>query len=228
MSPPQTGAGDEAGNAAGDRWDTTAAGTDTKSMEESFEMVPRAQDEVDVPNPAALPADTLQERSGNSWADETPAYDDPPKGFVPGAGGADDVKAAIAAGESQTTTNWADASEPSQPLSANGWAETPSDAAEGAAVPKEEGDGFSQVPGRRGGRGGRGRGDGEFRGRGGRGRGFRGGDGEFRGRGRGGFRGRGEGGEFRGGRGGGEGEFRGRGGRGRGMRGGAEGPIHAA
>ncbi|KAK5172619.1 uncharacterized protein LTR77_002739 [Saxophila tyrrhenica] len=236
-SPPQAGAGDEAGNAAGDRWDTAVAGADAKGSNDGLEMVARPSDEVDVPNPSGLPADALQESSGNAWADEQPDYSDPPAGFVPGAGGAgtgevaaDDVKATMAAGEPQVDASWAAASEPAQPLAAGGWAD--GDAAAGAVPGQEEGDGFQSVPGRRGGRGGRGRGDGEFRGRG-RGRGGFRGDGEFRGRGRGGFRGgRGEG-EFRGrGRGmRGDGEFRGRGGRGRepaGPRGGAEGAALGA
>jgi hypothetical protein len=202
-SPPQAGAGDEAGNAAGDRWDTAAPGTDKKGSEDSYEMIPRPADEVDVPNPSGLPADTiLTSQSGNSWADE-PVYD----------ASASDIKSAMASGEPQVDTSWTPAPEPSQPLSASGWADS-SETAAGAG--QEDGDGFHQVPGRHRGRGGRGRGDGEFRGRG-RGRGGYRGDGEFRGRGRGAFRGQR-----------GDGEFRGRGGRGRGPRGGAEGPIRAS
>lgn len=221
-SPPQTGAGDEAGNAAGDRWDTTAPGANTKDSEESYEIIPRPQEEVDTPVPSALPADALLERSGTSWADEPPAYETSTSGFTPDTG---DVKSAVAAGEPQVDTSWASAVEPDQPISASGWADS-SDAAAGAG--QEDGDGFHQVPGRHRGRGGRGRGDGEFRGRG-RGRGGFRGDGEFRGRGRGGFRGGRGDGEFRGRGGRGEGEFRGRGGRGRG-RGGpdAEGPTRAS
>lgn len=202
-APKNAGAGDEAGNAAGDSWDTKVPG-ETQASDESFEMIPRPQDEVETANPSALPADVqLQERAGNSWADEPAGHD------VTGVGLPAETSDAKAADES---TDSAAVTEPPQPLSANGWAETP-DAAAGAQT--EEGDGFSQVPGRRGGRGGRGRGaDGEFRGRG-RGRGGFRGDGEFRGRGRGGFRGQR-----------GDGEFRGRGGRGRGRGGppGSDGP----
>lgn len=197
QSPPQAGAGDEAGNAAGDRWDTQTAGQQTKDSDDSY-VIPRPTDEVDTPAPSALPADALMQTSGNSWADDTPVYDKHP---------ADNVKAAVATGEPQVDTSWASATEPSQPISAGGWADTSSTA---AGASQEDADGFHQVPGRQRGRGGRGRGDGEFRGRG-RGRGGFRGDGEFRGRGRGGFRG-----------GRGDGEFRGRGGGGRG-RGGPRG-----
>lgn len=212
-SPPQAGAGDEAGNAAGDRWDTQAAGQGVKESNDTL-VIPRPADEVDTPAPSALPVEALMETSGNSWADETPAYDKHP---------AENVKAAVASGEPQVDTTWASATEPAQPLSAGGWADT-SDTAAGAG--QEDGDGFHQVPGRHRGRGGRGRGDGEFRGRG-RGRGGFRGDGEFRGRGRGGFRGGRGDGEFRGGRGGrgrGDGEGRGRGG----PRGGPEAVVRAS
>ncbi|EME48294.1 hypothetical protein DOTSEDRAFT_78332 [Dothistroma septosporum NZE10] len=186
----------DAGNLAGERWDTNAAGTSAGAeqggLEESYEIVPRPSEEVDVPA-------TAQHQS-TSWADEP-------------------VHEAAAGVGNQAGENWnvkapgeqADNSLGAEPAAANGWAEQ----SEAAAAANE---GFSEVQGRRGGRGGhRGRGaDGEFRGRGRGGGNFRGnrGDGEHRGRGRGGFRGgRGEG-EGRGGRGG-----RGRGG----PRGGAEG-----
>lgn len=185
-SPPQGDAGDSAGNAAGDRWDT-ASGADKALNEDDYMMVPRPQDELETPN-SADPTAVPQEKALN-WADEPPAYETAASGNI--AGESWDTKAA--GGQSD---NWAGAD----------------GAADPATAAKEEGDGFHEVPGRHRGRGGRGRGgDGDFRGRG-RGRGgFRGGDGEFRGRGRGGFRGgRGEMGEFRG-RGGG---FRGRGFRG--------------
>lgn len=201
-SPPQADAGDETGNAAGDRWDTTAAGAEKPPMDDSFEMIPRPQDEVETPA-SAVPEAAPQEKS-MSWADEPPAYDAGPSGNL--AGESWDIKAA---GE-QSDNAWAGPDATAQ-ASSNSWADGATDAATGAV--QEDGDGFHPVPGRNRGRGGRGRGgDGEFRGRG-RGRGGFRGDGEFRGRGRGGFRGgRGEGGEFRG-----------RGGRGRGPRGGVEG-----
>ena len=204
---------DVAGNAAGDRWDTSA-GAEKSSIEEDYTIVPRPQDEVDTPV-AATPLDMSQEKI-ISWADEPPAYETTPAGNI--AGESWDTKAA---GE-QADSQWA-GPDASAPAAGGEWADGAADSATGAAT--EEGDGFSQVPGRHRGRGGRGRGgDGEHRGRG-RGRGgfFRGGDGESRGRGRGGFRGGrgGEGGEFRGGRGGG---FRGRGG----FRGAAEGSKPAS
>lgn len=200
-NPVQGDAGDASGNAAGDRWDTTTAGGAEKSMEDSFEMVPRPSDEVDTPAPAPYSAGDAGAVGGagdaaTSWADD----------------------AAAAATGNQASNGWdlkpaGQSGEMAGPDTANGWADG---AADSAAAPTEDGDGFQSVGGRhRGGRG-RGRGgDGEFRGRG-RGRGGFRGDGEFRGRGRGGFRagrGGGEGGEFR---------ARGRGGRGRG-----EGPVRA-
>ena len=207
-SPPQTGAGDEAGNAAGDRWDATTAGAEKPLMEDSYEMVPRPSDEVDTPAPAPPPA-APQEKS-MSWADEPLAPETGPAGNQAGEGW--DLKPA----GDQTDDTWTGEDAAAQ-AGASGFAGGVPD-----TTGQEDGDGFHQVEGRHRGRGGRGRGgSGDFRGRG-RGRGgFRGdfrGDGEFRGRGRGGFRGnRGEGGEFRG-----------RGGRGRGPRGGAEGPIPAS
>ena len=209
-SPPQGNAGNEAGNAAGDRWDTSA-GAEKGLAEDSLKMVPRPQDELETPASAA-PTGALEEKS-MSWADEPPAYE------TAAAGNSYEAAASgNAAGESWDTKAAGEQTDvPGAQPTGNGWADGAADAASGAA--QEEGDGFHQVPGRHRGRGGRGRGgDGEFRGRG-RGRGgFRGGDGEFRGRGRGGFRGRGEGGEFRG-----RGGFRGRG-----PRGGGEGQARGS
>lgn len=210
-SPANAGTGGEGtGNVAGERWDTaTTAGAQQGSMEESFEIVPRPNEEVDTPAPApsaAAPAVQEPEKvGGTSWADETTAAE--PAGESGNkAGEAWDLKPA---GQTQESgEDWG--AEPAP--AADGWAESTTN------EPVQEGDGFTQIPSRpRGGRG-RGRGDGgEFRGRG-RGRGgFRGGDGEFRGRGRGGF------GGDRGGRG--DGDFRGgRGGRGRGAPRGASAP----
>lgn len=214
-SPPQGDAGNEAGNAAGDRWDTSA-GAEKNLAKDSLKMVPRAQDELETPASAA-PAGALEEKS-MSWADEPPSYETAASGNSYEAAASGNVAGESwdmkAAGE-QTDNSWAAADPGAQPAG-NGWADGAADSATGAA--QEEGDGFHQVPGRHRGRGGRGRGgDGEFRGRG-RGRGGFRGDGEFRGRGRGGFRGRGEGGEFRG-----RGGFRGRG-----PRGGAEGQTRAS
>lgn len=88
------------------------------------------------------------------------------------------------------TNSWADDAAAEMPIRA---ADAPA-TTNGTHAPAD--DGFQEVPGRRGGRGGH-RGDGEGRGRGGRGRGGRGGE-----RGRGGFRGErrggGEGGRGRG------------------------------
>ncbi|KAK4632650.1 uncharacterized protein CLAFUR5_03638 [Fulvia fulva] len=181
----------DAGNQAGERWDTTSAGAQQGGLDESYEIVPRPSEEVDVPAPAAT------QPQSTSWADE-PVHE-AAAGVGNQAGESWNVKA-----PGEQTNN----SRGAEPAAANGWAEQ----SEAAAAAD---DGFSEVPGHtRGGRGGhRGRGGdgGEFRGRGGRGGGFRGnrgGDGEFRGRGRGAFRGnRGGEGEGRGGRGG-----RGRGG----------------
>lgn len=182
------GTSGEGGNIAGERWDTDAAGTsagaEKSGLDESYEIVPRPNEEVDVP--AAAPVQAQQQ--GTSWAEESHEAATGNK-----AGESWDTKAP---GES----NGGFSAEPV--ASANGWAETPAGPA--AATPGD--DGFSPVAGRRGGRGNpRARGDGEFR-RGGRGGGgYRGrGDGENRGRGRGGFRGgRGEGGgRARGARGG--------------------------
>lgn len=207
-SPPQGDSGDAAGNAAGDRWDTTS-GAEKALNEDGLKMVPRAQDELETPNSAG-PSAVPQEK-GLNWADEPPAYDSAASGNL--AGESWDVKAA-----GEQTDSFVAGGDGAAQTTGEGWADGAADPATGAT--QEEGDGFHQVPGRHRGRGGRGRGgDGEFRGRG-RGRGGFRGDGEFRGRGRGGFRGgRGEGGEFRG---------RGGGFRGRGFRGNAEGQARGS
>ncbi|KAF2213336.1 hypothetical protein CERZMDRAFT_121037 [Cercospora zeae-maydis SCOH1-5] len=169
------------GNVAGERWNTDAAGTsagaEKSGLEESYEIVPRPSEEVDVAS--AEPAQAQQQ--GSSWAEESHEAATGNK-----AGESWDTKA-----PGETDGSWG-----AEPVaSANGWGDAP---ATDASTPAD--DGFSPVAGRRGGRGnGRARGDGEFRGRGGHRGGYRGrGDGENRGRGRGGYRGRGEGGEFRG------------------------------
>ncbi|KAK5120137.1 hypothetical protein LTR85_006618 [Meristemomyces frigidus] len=201
-SPIQAGTGDEAGNSAGDRWDT-GAGAQAEGMEDSYEIVPRPNEEVDVPAPAAATTQTAieqEQEKGLSWADEATAAE-PAETSGNIAGEAWDSKPA---GQTeQDDEKWAGA-EPAA-TQTNGSAEA------GESAPPAD-DGFQQIPNRHrgGGRGGRGRGDGEFRG--GRGRGGRGGfrgDGESRG-------GRGGRGGFRGDRGRGDGESRGRGGRGRG------------
>lgn len=190
----------DAGNLASERWDTAAAGAgaEKSGLEDSYEMIPRPSDEVDVP--ADHPPSAAQQPQSTSWADEPTVYE-------AGAGTSNQAGEAWhtkAPGE-QTDNSWA-----AETKSANGWAEPP--AQDASSAPAD--DGFHEVPGRQRGRGGRGRGgDGELRGRGGGRRGFRGrgnlADGDFRGRG--GYRGgRGDGAEYRGGRG-----------RGRGARGGA-------
>ncbi|GAB7365374.1 hypothetical protein MBLNU230_g6452t1 [Neophaeotheca triangularis] len=202
--PSQAAADDSQGNAAGDRWDTTAAGTaagaETATTEEGFEMVPRPNEEVDNPSDAAPPSTTT---TGNpSWADDVVA----PTGYETGAAGNTageswDTKVIGEAGgwgqETTTIPNSADN---------NGWADGAADTGAGARGAADGG--FHEVSGRhRGARGGP---------RGGRGDG---GDGRGRGRGRGGFRGRGRGGEG--------GEFRGRGGRGRGAPRGGDAPARS-
>ena len=195
---PQGNAG-QGGNTAGDRWDTSAPGAEKSGMEDSYEMVPRPQDELEVPDSAAP-----QEKS-MSWADEPPAAELSASSNQAGEGW--DTKAP----GDQTDNTWS-GGDAAAAAGATAWTDGNADATAGAE-PQTDADGFHQVGGRQRGRG-RGRGDGEFRGRG-RGRGGYRGDGEFRGRGRGGFRGRGDG-EYRGR---GDGEYRGRGGRGRGPRG---------
>ena len=200
-SPPQGDAGNSAGNEAGDRWDTTAPGGEKGLMEESYEMVPRPQDELENPASAANQPDK------SSWADEPPAYETAASGNQ--AGESWDLKPA----GDQTDNAWG-GGDAAAPLTTNGWADGAANAAPGAE--QTDADGFHPVAGRHRGRGSRGRGEGDFRSRS-RGRGGFRGDGEFRGRGRGGFRGpRGDGGEFRG-----------RGGRGRGPpRGTGSGQTH--
>lgn len=207
MSAAQASTGDEGGNMAGDGWDTTAGAAKDPAMDESYEMVPRPNDEVDTPTsgaPATAAAEQKTLVTGEQktlWSDEPPAYEVGASGNQ--AGESWDAKAA----GDQTDNSWS-AGETSQTngAAAESWADSTADAAEAPSAD----DGFTAIAARhRGGRGRGGRGDGEFRGgRGGRGRGGFRGDGEFRGRGRGGFRGdRGDRGDFRG---------RGRGGRGRG------------
>ncbi|KAF2772283.1 hypothetical protein EJ03DRAFT_200865 [Teratosphaeria nubilosa] len=196
----QATAGGDTGNAAGDHWDTAAAGVDKSgSLEDSYEVIPRPNDEVDVPAPSGAPPQTLDEQSKvGSWADDVAAAASPAAAVESAPGNAQgeawDLKPA---GQTQ------DASD--------GWGSAAPESTS-AAAPAVEDDGFQNVAGRHRGRG---RGHGEGRGRGGRGRG----------EGRGGFRGDGRGrGEFRGGRGGGG---RGEGHRGRG-RGGPRGGAAAA
>ncbi|KAK1083345.1 hypothetical protein LTR33_003314 [Friedmanniomyces endolithicus] len=217
-TPANASAGDEAGNLAGDRWDTGAgAQQDAMGGDEGYEIIPRPNDEVDIPAPssaaapaaAAAPAvEDMLQREKTSWADEANASAAPAEPVS--TSGMDSGNAAAESWDSKPAGQTQDTAVP---------AHNDSDPLVVAAGEIEAGgpganDGFQAVGGRGRGRGGRG----DFFNRGGRG-GDRGG-----GRGRGDFRGRGRasfnrGGE-RGGRGGGsEGGDRGRGGRGRVMRG---------
>ncbi|KAK6432970.1 hypothetical protein LTR95_010856 [Oleoguttula sp. CCFEE 5521] len=174
MSPVQATTGESGGNAAGDRWDTNGgADKDTLEDDNSYEIIPRPNDEVDIPAPTTETA--APQTNATSWAEDAQqASHEPPAGNT--AGEAWDTKAA------------GDSSAP---------AATPST---GTPVSGVADDGFQEIPNRhrgrggfRGGRGGEG-GDRGFRG----GRGGRGGSrGSFRGRGDGEYRGRGDG-EYRG------------------------------
>lgn len=200
----QASTADAAGNMAGDRWDTNP-GAEKMGMEDSFEIVPRPNEEVD--NPTVVPqTTTMMQDKVASWADETAAA-------APQLVG--EQASSNQAGERWDTAPAGSAAQDA-PWSADLAVSMPNKSAETNAPNAEGDDGFQQIGGRHHHRGrGRGRGDGEFRGRGGRGRGgYRGdrGDGEGRGgrggRNRGEFRGRGDG-EYRGGRGRGRGAPRG-------------------
>ncbi|EMC96326.1 hypothetical protein BAUCODRAFT_33661 [Baudoinia panamericana UAMH 10762] len=212
-SPVQVSAGDEAGNEAGDRWDTTA-GAAQEGMEDSYEMVPRPNDEVDVPAAALAPAITVGEvEEKTSWADDATAAAAESATTSNQVADGWDLKPA---GQTEETA-WSNAATADSTVSqTNGWTDAPTE----NGAPAD--DGFQQIPNRHPRGRGRGRGDGEFRGGRGRGRGGFRGDGEYRGRG-----GRGNG--FRGDRGGrGDGEFRGgRGGRGRGAPRGDGAPVRS-
>ncbi|KAI7532241.1 hypothetical protein KC331_g13689 [Hortaea werneckii] len=175
-SPANAGLGVGGGNLAAERWDTTAGAQQADGngmMDESFEIVPRPNQEVENPAPAPASAPVQPQASekvgGTSWADEITATE-PVGDSGNKAGESWDMRAA---------------------------GQAPDDGSWGGAEPVQEGDGFTQIPSRPRGAGpgargnGRGRGDGgQFRGRG-RGRGGFRGDGDFRGRGRGGARARG-------------------------------------
>ncbi|KAK0269009.1 hypothetical protein LTR35_015104 [Friedmanniomyces endolithicus] len=220
-TPANASAGDEAGNLAGDRWDTGAgAQQDAMGGDEGYEIIPRPNDEVDIPAPssatapaaATAPAPAVEDmlqREKTSWADEANASAAPAE--PASTSGMDSGNAAAESWDSKPAGQTQDTSTPTlnenDPLVV---AAAESSEAGGAGA----NDGFQAVGGRGRGRGGRG----DFFNRGGRGgdRGGGRGRGDFRGRGRGSFN---RGGE-RDGRGGGEGGDRGRGGRGRGgMRG---------
>lgn len=161
----------DVGNVAGERWDAGAsAGAEKGGLDESYEMIPRPSEEVDIP---AEPNTISEQPQSTSWADEP---QEAGSGVGNQAGEGWDMKA-----PGEVDNSWG--AEPG--AVANGWGDSTD-----ATAPAD--DGFHQVPGRHRGRGGRGRGgDGEFRARGGRRGNFRGGfrgnrgDGEFRGRGRG-------------------------------------------
>ncbi|KAI6869637.1 hypothetical protein KC343_g8008 [Hortaea werneckii] len=175
-SPANAGLGVGGGNLAAEQWDTTAGAQQADGngmMDESYEVVPRPNQEVENPAPAPASAPAQPQASekvgGTSWADEITAAE-PVGDSGNKAGESWDMRAA---------------------------GQAPEDGSWGGAEPVQEGDGFTQIPSRPRGAGpgargnGRGRGDGgQFRGRG-RGRGGFRGDGDFRGRGRGGARARG-------------------------------------
>lgn len=148
------------GNVAAERWDANT-GAEKDAMEESYEIVPRPNDEVDIP--AAAPIEASQQQQTTSWADE------PAAGNL--AGESWDTKAP---GQEAA----ADTSAPTNGAADDGFHEVPGRTRGGRGGNRGRGEGQS-----RGGRGGRGRG-GPFRGnrgdgnegrnRGGRGRGPRG------------------------------------------------------
>ncbi|KXT17687.1 hypothetical protein AC579_9038 [Pseudocercospora musae] len=166
--------GEAAGNIAGERWGADSAGTSAGaqqgSLEESYEIVPRPSEEVDIP--AETPNQTQPQ--GTSWAEES-----------------HEAATGNQAGESWHTkapgeqdNGWGDsaADVPAPTTDADGFSEVPG-RSRGRGGFRGRGDGeFRGRGGRRGNF--RGRGDGEFRGGRGGGRG-RGEGGEFRGRGRG-------------------------------------------
>lgn len=182
--PAQVSAGDEAGNTAGDAWDTGAGAASTDLGGEGFEMVPRPNEEVDVPAPA--PAEQKAGGGGESWADQ--ATD---------AAAAHAVGSNKPVGQAEDASGWAGETSAATAPPDDGFQQIQARHPRGGDRGRS-GRGNGEFRGR-GGRGGRGRGEGQFRGtgeRGGRGA-FRGdraprGDGEFRGgrgRGRGGPRG---------------------------------------
>lgn len=158
LDTPQPASTTEASNQAADRWDnnTGSGGAESGSLEESYEVIPRPDEEVDVP--AAAPIDSNAAitgimdavpdvRSSESWADQVPDW---------------------AAKPVENQTNGVE-TDGFQKVSGR------SRGQRGGAGGMQRGDGDQRGRGRgrggRGGSGGRGRGTGEFRGRGGRGRG---------------------------------------------------------
>ncbi|QIX01532.1 hypothetical protein AMS68_007049 [Peltaster fructicola] len=150
----------ETANAAAERWDSNpvSGGADSSALEESYEVIPRPDEEVDVPAHTAVEEhgnaqiiDTTEPTASASWDDQVPAYAAPP---------------------------------PSKPAAeGDGFQEVAGRSRGGRGRGGfQRGDGEHRGRGRGRGRGfgGRGRGDGEGRGRGGRGRGPRG-DGPARG-----------------------------------------------
>lgn len=166
------GTSGEGGNIAGERWDTDAAGTsagaEKSGLDDSYEIVPRPNEEVDVP--AAAPA----QQQTTSWAEESHEAATGNK-----AGESWDTKAP---GE----TNGSFDAQPVASANAipvdDGFSPVAGRRG-GRGNPRARGDGEFRRGGRGGGGNYRGRGDGDNRGRG-RG-GFRGGRGEGGGRARG-------------------------------------------
>lgn len=58
------------GNVAAERWDTTG-GADKGGLEESYEIIPRPNEEVD--NPVTAATEAPQQQQTTNWADETTA-----------------------------------------------------------------------------------------------------------------------------------------------------------
>lgn len=84
----------DAGNAAADRWDSnvTSTGAESAALEESYEVIPRPDEEVETPATSAVQTDpsaanVIKEPApGTSWADEVPAYAAPPQAKPEGDG----------------------------------------------------------------------------------------------------------------------------------------------
>lgn len=174
-SPAQGGTGDASANQSANTWDTTTSGAEKDGgLEDSFEMVPRPNEEVDTPAPAAAE----QPQQSTSWADDTPAFE-PPAGNQ--AGESWDVKAP---GQQDATPVVPTNGTPAAAAADDGFHEVPGRHRGRGGFRGGRGDGEFRGRGR-GGRGGErgrggyrgGRGDGEFRGRVGRGRGTPRGDG---------------------------------------------------
>ncbi|KAK1022805.1 hypothetical protein LTS16_025418, partial [Friedmanniomyces endolithicus] len=159
-TPANASAGDEAGNLAGDRWDTGAgAQQDAMGGDDGYEIIPRPNDEVDIPASssgaapvaAAAPAvEDMLQREKTSWADEANASATPAE--PASTSGMDSGNAAAESWDSKPAGQTQDTAIPNN---------NDSDPLVVAAGEIEAGgpganDGFQAVGGRGGGRGGRG------------------------------------------------------------------------